>query len=110
MFTDRRAPILLVAPAVLFIVGAFLTPIAILLSESVIRNGGFSLSAYSDFFTTPLYQVVFWRTIKLGALVTVFCAAIAYAVALVIVDATPGWRGQLVALRSEEHTSELQSH
>lgn len=98
MFTGHRAPILLVAPAVIFIVGAFLTPIAVLLSESLIRNGGFTLSAYGDFFTTPLYQVVFWRTVKLGALVTVFCAVIAYAVALVIVDSSPGWRGQLVAL------------
>jgi putative spermidine/putrescine transport system permease protein len=98
MFVGNRAPLALVAPAVIFVIGAFLIPVFVLLSRSVASPSGFTVSPYIDFFSMPLYQVVFWRTLKLGLFVTALCAAFGYVMALVIVDTGGRARGHLVAL------------
>ena len=97
MFHGRRAPLLLVAPAAAVIAGGFLLPVGVLLFEAARASGGI-VGAYAEFFADPLHRTVFWRTLRLGALVTLVSAAIGYAVALAIVDASPGARTRLVGL------------
>lgn len=97
MFASRRTPLFLVAPAATLIAIGFVLPVAILLSESFAASGG-PFAAYSEFFANPLHRTVFWRTVRLGVLVTVVSAVIGYAVALAIVDAAPGSRTRLIGL------------
>ncbi len=97
MFHGRRAPLLLVAPAAALIGVGFLLPVGILLVDAARAAGGI-LGAYGDFFADPLHRTVFWRTLRLGALVTLVSAAIGYAVALAIVDAAPDARTRLIGL------------
>jgi putative spermidine/putrescine transport system permease protein len=97
LFHGRRAPLLLVAPAAAVIAGGFLLPVGVLLFEAARASGGI-VGAYAEFFADPLHRTVFWRTLRLGALVTLVSAAIGYAVALAIVDASPGARTRLVGL------------
>lgn len=98
MFEDRRIGVALAAPAVLFVTLAFLLPVLILLSGSVTTPGGWGISRFTAFFAEPLYQEVVWRTLRLGALVTLASAAIGYAAALAIVDTGPKTKGRLIGL------------
>jgi putative spermidine/putrescine transport system permease protein len=97
LFHGRRAPLLLVAPAAALIGVGFLLPVGVLLLDAARAAGGI-LGAYGEFFADPLHRTVFWRTLRLGALVTLVSAAIGYVVALAIVDAAPGARTRLIGL------------
>jgi putative spermidine/putrescine transport system permease protein len=97
LFHGRRAPLLLVAPAAGVIAAGFLLPVGVLLFDAARASGGI-VGAYTEFFADPLHRTVFWRTLKLGGLVTLVSAAIGYAVALAIVDASPGTRTRLIGL------------
>ncbi len=87
MFQNRAEALALALPAAIFAAAVFLVPVVILLSDGF-RNpaGGWTISAYIDFFSSPLNQAVFLRTLKLGALVTVVSAVIGYAAAFAIVN------------------------
>lgn len=99
MFDSRRTGLLLTAPAALFVAAAFILPVAVLLAGAFANEQAvFSLQRFVDFFAEPLYLEVLWRTLKLGALVTLACAVLGYAAALAIVDAGPAWRGRWSAL------------
>ena len=94
MFDNRRIGFALAAPAAVFVALAFMLPVGILLSGSLGTETGWGLGRYAEFFNEPLYRDVFWRTLRLGGLVTVTCAVLGYAAALAIVDAGPAWRGR----------------
>ena len=94
MFDDRRIGIALALPAALFVAAAFILPVGVLLSGAFTAADGWSLARFAEFFGEPLYLEVFWRTVKLGALVTLTCAVLGYATALAIVDAGPAWKGR----------------
>lgn len=98
MFDNRRIGMALAVPAVLFIVLAFLVPVAILLSGSLTTDSGWGLGRYAEFFNDPLSMEVMWRTIRLGALVTLTSAALGYVAALAVVQAGPTWKGRFVGL------------
>ena len=98
MFQNRAVAIALVLPAALFAAVVFLVPVGILLSESVRTNGGWSLTAYVDFFSLPLNRTVFLRTLKLGAMVTAVAAVIGYAAAFAIVNLKPASKGRMIGL------------
>ena len=95
MFNSRTVPIALVLPAVIFIVAAFLVPVVILLAQSVHGEAGFSFSPYWRFIHDPLSQIVFWRTLRLGLLVTLVAILIGYAGALAIHTMPARSRGAL---------------
>ncbi|WP_116084568.1 ABC transporter permease [Tropicimonas sp. IMCC34011] len=99
VFGNRTTGLSLTLPAALFAAALFLVPVAILLSEAFVGpEGGFSLSAYSDFFADPRYRAVFWRTLKLGVLVTLTAAIIGYVAAFAIVSLPPKSRGRIFGL------------
>jgi putative spermidine/putrescine transport system permease protein len=92
MFDRRLTPLLLIAPASLFIVFAFLTPVFILLSQSFRSDAGVTLGNYARFFSDPLSLTVLWRTVRLGLLVTGVATVIGYAAALAMTDLSGGAR------------------
>ncbi|TLP46205.1 ABC transporter permease [Cohaesibacter sp. CAU 1516] len=98
MFLDQRQGLALAMPAALFALLMFLVPVAILLSEAFRSDGGWSLSAYFEFFAKPLNQTVFLRTLKLGAMVAGTAAIIGYAAAFCIVNLEAKARGQIFGL------------
>lgn len=98
MFEKRGIGLALMAPAALFVAIGFLLPVAILLAGSFQSAAGWGLENFTGFFAQPLNRDVFFRTFRLGLAVTAVSAVIGYAVALVIVDASPGAKGKLVGL------------
>ena len=99
MFDNRVTGLALTLPAAVFAAALFLVPVAILLSEAFRGpDGNWSVAAYWDFFADPRYRAVFWRTIRLGVLVTGVSAVIGYAVAFCIVQQGPVARGRIFAL------------
>lgn len=99
MFENRSTGLLLTLPAALFAAALFLVPVAILLSEAFrTAEGGWTLMAYADFFAEPRNRVVFFRTLKLGVIVTLTSAVIGYAAAFALVQLEPKTRGRVFAL------------
>lgn len=99
MFLDRREGLALALPAALFTFLVFLVPVGILLSVAFqSESGAWSFEGYIDFFSKPLNQVVFFRTLKLGFLVVVTAAVIGYAAAFSIVNLPATARGRIFGL------------
>jgi putative spermidine/putrescine transport system permease protein len=98
MFQNRAEAFALALPAALFVTLVFLVPVVALLSEGFHLNGSWTISAYVDFFSSSLNQAVFWRTLKLGAIVTVVSAVIGYAAAFAIVGLSPTAKGRVTGL------------
>jgi mannopine transport system permease protein len=78
----RHLALLLLLPALILFVGAFLYPIGALLAESFTLRGVPSLDHYQRLFTRPLYVTVLLRTLRVGALTTLTCLAIGFPLAL----------------------------
>ena len=99
MFLNRNEGLALALPAALFTFLVFLMPVGILLSIAFqSEDGAWSLQGYIDFFSKPLNQTVFFRTLKLGFLVTLTAAVIGYAAAFSIVNLPPTSRGRIFGL------------
>jgi putative spermidine/putrescine transport system permease protein len=98
MHEDRRVGYALLLPAAIFVVLTFLVPVIILLGAGVETPGGFGLSHWQEFWASGLNREVFWRSLRLGAVVTLTAAVIGYVVALAIVDENPSSRGRLIGL------------
>ena len=98
MRTNRAEALALVLPAAVFATAVFIVPVGILLSEAFRHDGSWSLRAYFEFFSLPLNQTVFFRTLKLGFLVTAVSAVIGYAAAFYIVGLDAKSRGRIFGL------------
>jgi putative spermidine/putrescine transport system permease protein len=104
MFQNRAEALALALPAALFAAAVFLVPVIILLSDGFRSPasdglaGGWTLSAYTDFFSSSLNQTVFLRTLRLGAIVTVVSAVVGYAAAFAIVSLEPAAKGKITGL------------
>lgn len=98
MFQSRSEALALALPAVIFATVVFLVPVVILLSEGFQTEGVWGLDAYGEFFSKPLNRAVFWRTLRLGALVTLVSAVVGYATAYAIVTLPPTARGRMIGL------------
>ena len=98
MVQYRAEALALALPAAIFAAVVFLVPVLILLSEGFHAPGGWTLSAYSDFFSEPLNRTVFLLTLRLGVEVTAVSAVIGYVAAFAIVNLPPKGKGRMVGL------------
>lgn len=98
MFQNRKEALALALPAALFAATVFLVPVVLLLSEGFRAPGHWSISAYIDFFASPLNRTVFLRTLKLGFLVTAVAAVLGYAAAYAIVTLPASAKGRMIGL------------
>ncbi len=73
-------------------------PSSSLLSEGFRIDGGWTLSAYTGFFSESLNRTVFLRTLRLGLEVTAVSAVIGYAAAFAIVNLPPKGKGRMIGL------------
>lgn len=98
MFEDRRIGFALLTPAAAFVGVAFLLPVLALLSESLRSDAGWSFARFEIFLSDPLNQEVFFRTLRIGLLVTTISATIGYATALAIFNMRRASRGRFTGL------------
>jgi putative spermidine/putrescine transport system permease protein len=98
MFSSTREGLALALPAAIFALLLFILPVGILLSEAFQSDDGWTLKGYIDFFSKPLNQKVFLRTLKLGVLVAGTAAIIGYAAAFSITNLSPKARGRVFGL------------
>lgn len=108
MIGPRRywMPGLLMSPALLLLVLAYLAPLGILLVYSFyeFRPGGvmipaFTLRHYLRFLSDPFYLYILWRTVLLGLWVTAWCIVLGYPLAYVLARTRSRYlRGILVTL------------
>ncbi|TCT36188.1 ABC transporter permease [Martelella mediterranea] len=98
MFQSRVEAMALVLPAALFAGVVFLVPVVVLLAQGVHIDGQWTLSAYADFFSKSLNRTVFFRTLRLAALVTVIAAIIGYAAAYATVSLPERSKGRMIGL------------
>jgi putative spermidine/putrescine transport system permease protein len=99
MFLNQKEGLALALPAALFTFLVFLVPVGILLSIAFqTEAGNWSFQGYIDFFSKPLNQTVFIRTLKLGILVAGTAAVIGYAAAFCIVNLPATSRGRIFGL------------
>lgn len=98
MFQNRTEALALALPAAVFAAVVFLVPVVMLLSEGFQTAEGWSLQPYIDFFSMPLNQKVFIRTLRLGVTVTLVAAVIGYAAAYAIVTLPANSKGKMIGL------------
>lgn len=84
-------PALLVSPALLLLLLAFVAPLGILLAYSFYESGpggamipAFTLRQYRRFLGDPFYLYVLWRTVLLGLWVTAWCIVLGYPLGYVL--------------------------
>lgn len=89
-------------PGLLLLIGGFLIPLGMLGVYSLLHDasqgqvsGPATLRNYSAIVTDPFYLRVLGRTLGLGAMVTFFCACLAYPLAYFLTHTRTRWRGIL---------------
>ena len=98
MFENRTEGLALALPAAFFAAVLFILPVGILLSEAFRVGGSWSLTGYIEFFSNERNQTVFFRTLKLGVMVTVVSAVVGYTAAFSIVGLPTTARGRIFGL------------
>lgn len=97
----KRTGLLLVLPALLFVVVCFLLPVLALLVDAFRVGDGnlqWGLTRFSDFFAQEFNRTIFWRTLRIAALVTLASVILAYPAAQAVARVSPRWRGLVVGM------------
>lgn len=86
-----------ISPLILFLLVAFVYPVAQLLALSVLnKEGQLTLEHFTRFFATPVYLQVLGITLKVAFWTTLLCVLAGYPVAYLLARVSPGTRGALV--------------
>ena len=84
---ERLRGLAFLAPALLFLLIAFVTPLVLLLGVSVAGPHGLSLDAYVKLLGMDYYLRVIWNSLRLALLTTIFALAIGYPAAFALARA-----------------------
>jgi ABC-type spermidine/putrescine transport system permease subunit I len=87
--------LVLLGPPLLFLVVAFAFPLARVIWGSFFAPD-FTLQFYERMWTVPVYGRVFWITLKISALTTLFCILLGYPAAYFLASVRPGTRQMLL--------------
>ena len=98
MFANRKIGILLTLPAALFVGLCFVVPVLLLISESFQSAGSWNFDNYFKFFGNSLNRDVFWRTMRLAAMVTLTSMVLGYACAFGLREISEKRRGMMIGL------------
>ncbi|WP_459616715.1 ABC transporter permease [Bordetella sp. 2513F-2] len=90
-------PLLLVVPALMLLATAFIGPILMLLSRSVLDPDP-TLRHYIQIFSTPVYLRVLWISIEIALVSTLVCLAVGYPTAYVLSHTRGTLRAVLLGL------------
>ncbi len=96
---QTRTILILIVPPLLFLILFFFLPLAFVLAESMQDPaGGVTVHRYLSFLTDPQARLIYLRTLRLGATVTVLAALMAYPAAYAIARMPFGRRSLLMSL------------
>ncbi len=96
---QSRTIAILVLPALLFLVMFFVVPIVFLLGMSFLSDdGSFTLAGYVEFFGTKNSLTIYWRTLRIGVIVTVLATLFAYPGSYLLARMPGGRRSLLISL------------
>ena len=96
--TDRGENSLLLLPGLALLILGFLLPILRMLALGVSGPDGPTLDVYARVLGDSYYLGVFWRTIKLSALITLVCALLGVPLAYIIARSGPRLRFWLLVI------------
>ncbi|WNQ13164.1 ABC transporter permease [Paenibacillus aurantius] len=100
----RRTAVLLLAPAIVILIGVFLLPMVyILILSFQDKQEQFSFENYWLFVKDPYYLQILWRTIKLSLLTVGACFLLGYPVALYMSQVSNRMRGIITFLIIAPH-------
>jgi len=86
----NRAAMLAALPLLVFLLLAFVGPIAGLLKQGFLRDGTFTLANYQHLIDTPIYRIVLGNTFTIAAAVTLSCIVASYPLAYLMATVRPG--------------------
>ena len=95
MKRSTLARLVLLGPPLLFLLAAFVLPLARVIWGSVFAPD-FTLAFYERMWRTPVYGRVFWITLKISLLTTVFAALLGYPAAYFLASVKPRTRQLLL--------------
>lgn len=103
-FSGKAIALLLLAPSLIVILGAFIFPMAYIFMLSFQNEDlSFTFKNYLLFVQDPYYFQILWRTIKVSLLTVVACLLLGYPVAMYMAKATPKMRGFITFLIISPH-------
>lgn len=85
---EQRLILMLLAPALLVVVGLLIVPLCWLAWQSFRQDGGFTLAHYARFVSDDVYWRTFLQTFRIAFVVTVATLLLAYPVAYVAASAS----------------------
>jgi putative spermidine/putrescine transport system permease protein len=101
MFLQKktRIGVLLILPALIFIVLCFLLPIVVMLLDAFrLESRAWGFGRFVAFFSQDLNRQVFWRTLRIASMVTLAAAVLGYPAAQAVVRVSPRYRGLVVGM------------
>jgi putative spermidine/putrescine transport system permease protein len=84
---EQSMALAFLAPSLLFLLLAFVTPLVLLRGVSVSGRSGLSLESYAKLLGTGYYLNVIWNSLRLALLTTILALAIAYPAAFALARA-----------------------
>ena len=97
---QRRTLMVLLIPGLIFIAVFFLAPLFYVLLESIRGEdgSGLTVAGYTDFFVDPISMRIYWRTLRIGILVTVIATVLGYPASYLLSRMPVGRRTLLMSL------------
>ena len=91
---------LLVVPATLFLLLFFMLPLVFVLAESVqnVEGSGLTLAGYLSFFQDANARFIYWRTLRLGLIVTITATILCYPASYILARLPARRRSFLMSL------------
>lgn len=95
---EHRLMLMLLAPALLIVVGILVLPLGWLAWQSIYQDGGFTLINYQRFFTEDVYWRTFLTTFRIAFVVTVASLLLGYPIAFVAAALPKRWSIVILAM------------
>jgi len=80
-FARRIGNLWLLLPAIIVVLLFFVVPVALIVPQSVYRDGHFTWAVYLSVLTDSYYALVLWRSLWLSFVSTLICILLAYPIA-----------------------------
>ncbi|WP_432362678.1 ABC transporter permease [Sporosarcina sp. UB5] len=96
--TLRRIPYILLAPGMVLLILFLVLPLVSIIFPTFFEGGGFTFANYVSFFMDEYNFSIFWRTLKISLIATLFCALLGVPTAYYIAQSPKKWRGLLMSI------------
>lgn len=93
----RRIPYILLAPGMVLLILFLVLPLVSIIFPTFF-DGGFTLANYVSFFMDEYNLGIFWRTLKISLIATLFCVLLGVPTAYYIAQSPKKWRGLLMSI------------